>query len=37
MNAKQTENPSIFKLLLKILQGALIGLGAVLPGISGGV
>ena len=37
MNTKQTENPSILKLLLKILQGALIGLGAVLPGISGGV
>ena len=37
MNTKQTENPSILKLLLKILQGALIGLGAVLPCISGGV
>lgn len=26
-----------FKILLQILQGALVGLGAVLPGISGGV
>lgn len=25
------------RFLLKVLQGALIGLGAVLPGISGGV
>lgn len=28
---------TIFSFLVKILQGALIGLGAVLPGISGGV
>ena len=27
----------IFRILLKVLQGALVGLGAVLPGISGGV
>ena len=27
----------IFRILLHLLQGALIGLGAVLPGISGGV
>lgn len=34
---KQDKTFSLFKFLLKILQGALIGLGAVLPGISGGV
>ncbi len=28
---------NLFKSLLRVLQGALIGLGAVLPGISGGV
>jgi len=28
---------STFQFIIKILQGALIGLGAVLPGISGGV
>ena len=33
----QEKNFSIAKFLLKILQGAFIGLGAVLPGISGGV
>ena len=37
MSKKQTGNPSIFRLILQIFQGALIGLGAVLPGISGGV
>lgn len=31
------ENFSITRFLVKILQGSLIGLGAVLPGISGGV
>ena len=34
---KQDKTFSLSKFLLKILQGALIGLGAVLPGISGGV
>ena len=34
---KQTKNFSIIQFVLKVLQGALIGLGAVLPGISGGV
>ena len=29
------KTPALF--LIRILQGALIGLGAVLPGISGGV
>lgn len=33
----KTQSPSIFNPLIKLLQGALIGLGAVLPGISGGV
>lgn len=37
MSKKQTGNSSIFRLILQIFQGALIGLGAVLPGISGGV
>lgn len=31
------ENLPVGKLLLQVLQGSLIGLGAVLPGISGGV
>lgn len=30
-------NEGLFRSLLRVLQGALIGLGAVLPGISGGV
>ena len=34
---KQEKNIPVLKLLLKVLQGALVGLGAVLPGISGGV
>lgn len=34
---KQEKKFSLTQFLLKILQGALIGLGAVLPGISGGV
>lgn len=34
---KQEKNFSLTQFLLKVLQGALIGLGAVLPGISGGV
>lgn len=33
---KQDSN-SVTKFILKVLQGMLIGLGAVLPGISGGV
>lgn len=31
------KNVSVVKLLFQVLQGALVGLGAVLPGISGGV
>lgn len=31
------QNPIFIHVLLKLLQGSLIGLGAVLPGISGGV
>lgn len=31
------KNVSMVKLLFQVLQGALVGLGAVLPGISGGV
>lgn len=31
------KNFSVIQFLIKVLQGALIGLGAVLPGISGGV
>ena len=31
----QTKNFSMMKFIIKVLQGALIGLGAVLPGISG--
>lgn len=34
---KEKKNFSVVQFLFKILQGALIGLGAVLPGISGGV
>ena len=37
MNKTYHSNFSPVGLLLKLLQGALIGLGAVLPGISGGV
>lgn len=33
----KTENRKLLKLMIKFLQGTLIGLGAVLPGISGGV
>ena len=33
----QTKKNSSFQFIISILQGALIGLGAVLPGISGGV
>lgn len=33
----QEKNFSLIRLFLKVLQGSLIGLGAVLPGISGGV
>ena len=31
------KNPGILHLILRVLQGILIGVGAVLPGISGGV
>ena len=34
---KKKNSPGIMRLILQIFQGALIGLGAVLPGISGGV
>lgn len=34
---KQESNFSISRFIIKVLQGSLIGLGAVLPGISGGV
>ena len=34
---KKSENNSPAKLIFHVVQGALIGLGAVLPGISGGV
>lgn len=34
---KQEKNFSITKFFIQVMQGALIGLGAVLPGISGGV
>lgn len=34
---EEKKNFSLMRLLMKIIQGALIGLGAVLPGISGGV
>lgn len=34
---KKSENKSPAKLIFHVVQGALIGLGAVLPGISGGV
>lgn len=34
---KAKNNFSFFQFIVKVLQGALIGLGAVLPGISGGV
>lgn len=36
MTEKKT-TPSLLQFFIRILQGALIGLGAVLPGISGGV
>ena len=31
------QNPGVMRLILRVLQGVLIGVGAVLPGISGGV
>ncbi len=37
MRKKHTGSQFFFKFFLQMLQGALIGLGAVLPGISGGV
>lgn len=37
MNKKQSSNFNPLQFLFRIIQGALIGLGAVLPGISGGV
>lgn len=37
MNSMQKSKPLLLKLLIKLLHGTLIGLGSVLPGISGGV
>ncbi|MBE6654290.1 MAG: DUF368 domain-containing protein [Ruminococcaceae bacterium] len=37
MEDMKMKNFSVFSYLFKILKGALVGLGAVLPGISGGV
>ena len=37
MNTNQNQKMTPVRFLFKMLQGALIGLGAVLPGISGGV
>ncbi len=37
MDVKQNTKISPLKLIYQVIQGALIGLGAVLPGISGGV
>ena len=37
MNQKQKKSMNPLQFLFRIVQGALIGLGAVLPGISGGV
>ncbi len=34
---EKRKNSSVLGIILKLLQGALVGLGAVLPGISGGV
>ena len=36
-NGNETHNVPLVRLVMRVLQGALIGLGAVLPGISGGV
>ena len=33
----KNNNPGVLRLVLRVLQGVLIGVGAVLPGISGGV
>ena len=37
MNRSKTDSQPRAFFLIRLLQGALIGLGAVLPGISGGV
>lgn len=37
MNKKENSKMSPVQFVFRIVQGALIGLGAVLPGISGGV
>lgn len=37
MNKDTSNRPSILRVFFRVIQGALIGLGAVLPGISGGV
>ena len=37
MSKQSNQGVSVTGFLLRVLQGALIGLGAVLPGISGGV
>ena len=37
MNKKRNRKSGSLQIIFRIVQGALIGLGAVLPGISGGV
>lgn len=37
MEKKSSDNLSILRIVFRVIQGAFIGLGAVLPGISGGV
>ena len=37
METKSSDNLSILRIVFRVIQGAFIGLGAVLPGISGGV
>ena len=37
MEKESSNKLSILRVLFRVIQGAFIGLGAVLPGISGGV
>lgn len=37
MEKDSVKSVSILRVLFRVIQGAVIGLGAVLPGISGGV
>ncbi len=37
MAVEKTKNLTVFRFLLRVAQGAIIGVGAILPGISGGV